>query len=156
MEFHADIEIDAPATCVWEALADFAAYPEWNPFLKIVGKPMVGSRIKVAYQTRGVTDRLTNMRATILGAEADRHLRWSGFMWVPSWFVVDHSFRIETIGINRSYFIQREAFTGSLTPFIIPVLESSFRRGLQEMSRALKERAESGNRARMTASTPQW
>lgn len=143
MEFHADVEIEAPAGSVWEVLADFAAYPEWNPFLRIAGNPDVGSRIKVAYLTGGVARNLTNMRATVLGSEAHRHLRWSGFMWVPSWFVVDHSFRIQTIGTNRSYFIQREAFTGSLTPFVIPVLESSLRSGLQEMSLALKERVES-------------
>ncbi len=147
MEFHADVEIDAPATCVWEVLADFAAYSEWNPFLKIAGKPVVGSRIKVFYQTGSVGGRLTNMRATVLGSETDRHLRWSGFMWVPSWFEVDHSFRIQAIGTNQSYFIQREAFTGSLTPFVIPVLESSLRRGLKEMSQALKERVETGTRA---------
>ena len=143
MEFHADVEIDAPVGSVWEVLADFAAYPEWNPFVRIAGKPDVGSHIKVAYRTAGPVGRFTNMRATVVGSEAHRHLRWSGFMWVPSWFEVDHSFRIQTIGTNRSYFIQREAFTGSLVPFVIPFLEPSLRRGLKEMSQALKERVES-------------
>jgi hypothetical protein len=143
MEYHADVEINAPAACVWEVLADFAAYPEWNSFLKIGGSPVVGSRVKASYQTDGIGRMVTNMRATVLGCETDRHLRWAGFMWVPSWFEVDHSFRVQTIGTNRSYFIQRIAFTGSLIPFVIPFLESSLRRGLKEMSQALKERAES-------------
>ena len=28
------IEIAAPAARMWEILADFATYPEWNPFIK--------------------------------------------------------------------------------------------------------------------------
>jgi hypothetical protein len=145
MEFHADVEIEAPASCVWEVLIDFAAFPEWNPFLTIAGRPEVGTRIKVSYRPECVGGRFTNMRATLLGVEVDRHLRWAGFMWVPSWFEVDHSFRIQSIGTNRTYFIQREAFTGSLVPFAIPVLESGLRRGLNDMAQALKERVEARN-----------
>jgi uncharacterized membrane protein len=32
-EIHTEIEINAPAEKVWRVLTDFAAYPEWNPFV---------------------------------------------------------------------------------------------------------------------------
>src|SRR5208337_3854746 len=33
-EIHTEIEINAPAEKVWKVLTDFAAYPEWNPFVR--------------------------------------------------------------------------------------------------------------------------
>jgi Polyketide cyclase / dehydrase and lipid transport len=35
-EIHTEIEINAPGESVWRALTDFAAYPEWNPFIRRV------------------------------------------------------------------------------------------------------------------------
>ena len=31
-----DVEIDASAERVWSVLADFDAYPEWNPFIRAI------------------------------------------------------------------------------------------------------------------------
>ena len=33
-EIHTEIEINAPAEKIWKVLTDFAAYPEWNPFVR--------------------------------------------------------------------------------------------------------------------------
>jgi uncharacterized membrane protein len=36
------IHMKAPAQRVWQVLTDFAAYPEWNPFIRRVnGRPEV-------------------------------------------------------------------------------------------------------------------
>jgi uncharacterized protein YndB with AHSA1/START domain len=32
-QLHATIEIDATQERVWQILTDFAAYPDWNPFI---------------------------------------------------------------------------------------------------------------------------
>ena len=32
-ELNTQIDIDAPVERVWSVLTDFAAYPEWNPFI---------------------------------------------------------------------------------------------------------------------------
>jgi len=35
-ELRSEIEIEAPTERVWGVLTDFAAYPEWNPFIRRV------------------------------------------------------------------------------------------------------------------------
>src|SRR5216683_3317082 len=45
------VDVDAPASLVWRILIDFAAYPEWNPFIRrINGKLEVGARLEVTIQ----------------------------------------------------------------------------------------------------------
>ena len=36
------VDIDAPKQLVWDVLTDFAAYHEWNPYMKIEGTAQVG------------------------------------------------------------------------------------------------------------------
>ena len=37
---HTEIEINAPASRVWEILTDFGSFPQWNPFIRQVsGEP---------------------------------------------------------------------------------------------------------------------
>ncbi|MBI4544746.1 MAG: SRPBCC family protein [Gemmatimonadetes bacterium] len=35
-ELYAEIDIEASAERVWQVLTDFAAYPEWNPFMRSI------------------------------------------------------------------------------------------------------------------------
>src|SRR5437867_4739586 len=62
-ELRTEIEIHAPAERVWRHLTDFAAFPEWNPFIpRIRGELRVGSRLEVLLQasgTKGMTFRPT-------------------------------------------------------------------------------------------------
>jgi uncharacterized protein YndB with AHSA1/START domain len=37
------VDINAPAQLVWDGLTDFAAYGEWNPFMRIEGTAQVGT-----------------------------------------------------------------------------------------------------------------
>ncbi len=46
MQLRTEIEIAASPERVWQALLDFARYPEWNPYVKAVeGKLGVGERL---------------------------------------------------------------------------------------------------------------
>ena len=47
-ELRSEIEIDAPPERVWAVVTDFAAYPEWNPFIRrISGELREGARLEV-------------------------------------------------------------------------------------------------------------
>jgi len=143
-EIRADIEINTLAGRVWSLLTDFAAYPEWNPFIRRAqGEARVGSRIEVYLQPSGA--RGMTFRPTVLRAEPNRELRWLGRLWMPGVFDGEHTFIIEPLGPNRVRFIQGEIFNGVLVPLLMRSLETDTRRGFDEMNRALKGRAEASD-----------
>lgn len=49
-ELRREIEIDALPERVWAVVTDFAAYPEWNPFIRRISgelQPQGGARMKL-------------------------------------------------------------------------------------------------------------
>ena len=140
-QLHTEIEIDAPAERVWGVLTDFAAYPQWNPFIRsISGEPSTDERLEVRLEppeSRGIT-----LRPRVLSAEPHHQLRWLGHLLVPGLFDGEHSFIIQPLHENRVRFVQSEAFRGLLVPLFARSLDKNTRRGFEEMNRALKERAE--------------
>jgi hypothetical protein len=112
-ELHSQIEIAAPAERVWQVLTDFAAYPEWNPFIRRVKK-----------------------------VEPNRQLRWLGHLLVPGLFDGEHIFEIEELDRDRVLLTQREIFKGLLVPLLARSLDRDTQRGFEEMNRALREKAE--------------
>jgi hypothetical protein len=140
-QLRTEIEIQAAHARVWEILSDFAAYPEWNPFIpRIEGPVEVGARLDVRLQPpvgRGMT-----FRPRVLTVAPERELRWLGHLLVPGVFDGEHGFQIESIGPDRVRFVQEERFSGLLAPLVMRFIERDTRNGFEAMNRALKLRAE--------------
>ena len=116
-ELGTEIEIDAPPERVWQVLTDFAAYPEWNPFIRsIEGEPEVGSRLKVRIELPG--GRGMTFRPTVQAAESARELRWLGRLLLPGLVDGEHRLALEPLADARSRFIQSERFSGLLVGLI--------------------------------------
>ena len=82
---HTEIEIEAPASRVWDILVDFERYGEWNPFiLEISGKPEVGAKLRA--RMRPVGSRVMTFKPKVLAAEPGKELRWLGRMGVGGIF----------------------------------------------------------------------
>ena len=123
-------------------LTDFAAYPEWNSFVRCgEAEVRVGARLHVYIQPSG--GKGMSFRPTVLVADPNRELRWLGHLWVRGLFDGEHSFSIEPLGEGRVRFIQRERFGGLLLPLLSKMLDGDTRRGFEEMNQALKLRSES-------------
>ena len=139
-ELHSEIEINASPERVWDILADFAAYPRWNPFIRYIsGKLEVGERLEVRLEppdSRGIT-----LRPTVLSAEPNRQLRWLGHLLVPGLFDGEHTLATEPLDESRVRFVQHEVFKGVLVPLVARSLANTLR-GFEEMNGALKEQAE--------------
>jgi hypothetical protein len=145
-ELHTDIEVEATAERVWSVLTDFAAFPEWNPFIRwIRGTPERAKSLVVRLQPSGAGG--TTFRPTVLVADRPRELRWIGRLFVRGIFDGEHCFRIHPLSEGRVRFEHSERFTGVLVALFRPSLDRDTKRGFQEMNRALKERCERGSRA---------
>ncbi|HKO85819.1 MAG TPA: SRPBCC family protein, partial [Actinomycetota bacterium] len=60
-QLESEVEVQASPERVWEVLTNFAAYPDWNPFI-----------------------------VRVLEAEPARRLRWLGHLLVPGLFDGEH------------------------------------------------------------------
>jgi hypothetical protein len=145
-ELRTEIVIRAPAERVWQHLTDFAAFPEWNPFLpRIQGELRAGSRLEVFLQASG-TKGMT-FRPTVTMVEPNRELRWLGHLGIPGLFDGGHIFEITPVGKDHVRFVQREEFHGLLVPLLRRSLDRDTRRGFEEMNRALRARAETSTQS---------
>ncbi|WP_292518552.1 SRPBCC domain-containing protein [Methanoculleus sp.] len=140
-EVRAETVIAAPPAVVWQVLTDFAAYPDWNPFIRsIEGKPWVGTRLSVEIQPPG--RRSMRFSPMVLRVAKDRELRWIGRVLIAGLFDGEHRFTIVPEG-DGSRFVQAEVFTGLLVPVVD--LTGTLRAthlGFLLMNKALRERAE--------------
>jgi len=135
-----EVEIAAPAERVWTVLADFAAYPDWNPFIRrAAGELRAGGRIRVVVQPPGRSE--FEFTPTLIAVEPARELRWLGHLGIRGLFDGEHGFTIEPLAGDRVRFRHHEVMSGLLVPLLGGMLRDT-EQGFHEMNRALKARAE--------------
>jgi hypothetical protein len=138
---HTEIEIQATPDRVWGTLTDFAAYPDWNPFIvQAAGQLVPDSRLELRMRLPG--RRPTTFRPRVLEAAPAHRLRWLGNLLVPGLFDGDHSFTIEPTGPDQVRLTQQEEFRGLLAPLILAFIGKPTKEGFQQMNQALKVRVE--------------
>jgi hypothetical protein len=137
---------------VWAVIGDFAAYPEWNPFIRrISGELREGARLEVRIQPPQA--RATTFKPTVRSVEPNRELRWLGRLLVPGIFDGEHSLSIEPLESGRARFVQSERFSGILVGLARGTLEKTDT-GFEQMNAALKARVEQGARPSAPATEP--
>ena len=136
------IDISSSPEIVWEILMDFAAYPDWNPFVReITGKPSEGEQLTVHLQNPG--GRAMTFTPIVTEAAPDRAFSWLGKLGFKGVFDGHHHFKIEAIDDTQVRFTQSEDFSGALVPVLWAMVSKKTRAGFDAMNAALKERAES-------------
>lgn len=143
LEIRTDIEIASEPEQIWEVLTDFAAYPQWNPFVRsIQGDAKTGSRLSVTVQPEGGNS--MNFRPTVLVVSPHQELRWLGHLFLPGLFDGEHYFQLEPIAPGRVRFIHGEKFSGILVVLARAKLQGGTKAGFEAMNKALKSRVENG------------
>jgi hypothetical protein len=138
---HTEIEIQASPDAVWETLADFAAYPDWNPFIvQADGEPVPGGRLELRMRLPG--RRPMTFRPKLLEATPAHRLRWLGHLFVPGLFDGEHTFTIDPLGPDRVRLTQQEEFRGLLVPVVLAFIGKPTQEGFHQMNQALKTRVE--------------
>jgi hypothetical protein len=137
----AEVEIQASAERVWEVLTDFAAYPDWNPFIvQAAGEPVPGQRLELRMRLSG--GRGMTIRPEVLEADPGRALRWLGRLLVPGLFDGEHRFTIQPSGPGRVRLTQHEEFRGLLAPLLLAMIAKPTLASFHQMNQALKARLE--------------
>ena len=130
---------------MWEVLADFDTYPQWNPLLRdMQGTLTAGSRLRVSIRLAWWFRMV--IHPVVTHAEAPLSLRWKGSLIIPGMFEGVHTFEIEDVGNDRVKLVQSETFSGLLVPIILVLILGLMRRGFEAMNVAVKKIAENGSR----------
>jgi hypothetical protein len=139
-ELRREVEIDASPERAWAVVTDFAAYPEWNPFIRsISGELQKGAKLEVRIEPPG--GRALTFKPTVRAVQASRELRWLGRLLLPGVFDGEHSLRVEPLDGGRSRFVMSERFSGLLVGLFKGTLAKT-EVGFEQMNAALKARVE--------------
>jgi hypothetical protein len=140
-QLQAEVEVQASPERVWEVLTDFAAYPDWNPFIvKASGELVPGARLELHMRLAG--RRPMTLRPEVLDADPGRTFRWLGRLLMPGVFDGEHRFTIQPTGPGRVRVIQHEEFRGLLAPLVLAMIAKPTLESFHRMNDALKARAE--------------
>lgn len=142
MELRTEVEIDAPPERVWAVLTDFAAYPEWNPFItEVSGKLEAGARVRV--ELSYADGRNTRFRSSVLTVKPGEELRWVSKFWFKGLFDGEHFIQLHALEGGRTRLIQGENFGGLFVKLGANTFTQTGR-GFVGMNAALKRRVEKG------------
>lgn len=150
-----DIAIQASPEKLWSILSDFAAYPQWNPYVKAVRgqvAPEADIEMDVLYNT--AYDREDGLRATesvrVTAFHAPRYFSW---VWNHArgnwWLSAERVFRIKPREDGKCTFFNEAYYTGMSLMKLFGVLdfrrdavEKKVKLSMLKMNDALKARAE--------------
>ncbi|WP_158962630.1 SRPBCC domain-containing protein [Myroides fluvii] len=136
MKLVTQIEINANAETIWNALIDFENYKKWNPFItKIKGTAAPGHKLKVHIQNM-------HFSPIIQVYKPHQKLTWLGKLGIKGLFDGYHYFEIVPIDEHKCLFIQGENFSGLLVPLLKKKLKKETLPGFILMNCSLKEYVE--------------
>ncbi|MCP4123610.1 MAG: SRPBCC domain-containing protein [Bacteroidetes bacterium] len=134
------IEINAPIEKVWEILMDFNRYPEWNPFIQVAGKAVVGSHLVNTMTVEGMKPQV--FKPKVLVVDEAREFRWLGKLFLKGLFDGEHYFRLEKISSHKTVLHHGEQFRGILVRLLWGMISGKTQKGFESMNAALKLRCE--------------
>lgn len=140
MQISTEIELDAPAAAVWDALLDFEKYPEWNPFIaRVEGRATPDAELVVTLTTGDGGE--TTIRPRVSRVDSERELAWKSHLWFRGVLDGEHVFRLIALDERRTRLVNSEKFSGVLLSYMGRRL-TQYARGFVGMNEALKRRVE--------------
>lgn len=135
------IRIAATPERIWDSFTDFAAYPQWNPFIRsLEGEVKPNGRIRVQLVPPG--QKGMTFRPRVVAFDRNSRFEWLGHLLFPGLFDGKHRFELIANEDGTTTFIQSEDFRGILVPFLKKMLHGPTLDGFRLMNEALKERVE--------------
>jgi hypothetical protein len=135
------VDIEAPASVVWDVLTDFEGHEEWDPFFSsLEGTLEPGETLEIVIGDPA--DGGMAFSPEVLIVETNAELRWVGHLLVPGVFDGEHAFLIVARDDGGVRFLHEEEFRGPLVPLFWGQLDTETRAGFEDFNAALKAEAE--------------
>ena len=136
------VEIDAPASFVWDVMVDYASYPEWNPYTIAVETTLeIGAQIYLTLPNPdGSEDTILN-REFIRVVDPPHHLRYdtgeehAGLLGMRDQYVTE-------LGPDRCTYYTTDELSGELADVVMELNGEWIKAGFDSVAHALKARAE--------------
>ncbi|MEO0867095.1 MAG: SRPBCC family protein [Cyanobacteria bacterium J06642_11] len=142
---YAEIEINATAAQVWDALIRKEDWRYWNTFLYDCDPRsnfILGREVFLAMQRiEGDVD--TEFQPVVTTLRPGSCLRWVSK--IPG-LKTEHSFEMQEITPGRTRYLHRDIFMGPLSGVFLPFIREDEREGIRRMAYQLKRYVESGGK----------
>jgi len=138
-----EVEIDAPASVVWEVLTDLDNYPSWNPFCIAVESTLeIGAPVNMTLvDYSGVTETFPHTEY-VCAVIPERLLSWEQRPTEVSAQAARRDQVIEPIDETRCRYYSTDAFLGEEAHQIMADSGVWVKRAFDDTAVALKERSE--------------
>ena len=132
------IEVHAPKQEVWQVLYQKEAWINWNTFLfdRDPTLPFKSNQVVRLSVWRSQPEEQTEFRPLVQVVQPEVCLSWVSE--IPG-FRGEYWFELQEIGVGRTKYIHREAFSGFLSRIFLPFIQQDEKRGMKRMARELKQ-----------------
>jgi len=136
------IEIDAPASVVWDILTDLPRYGEWNPFcIKAESTLEIGAPI-IMHLTNFWSQDIAINTEYVCANDPERLLSWK-LDWVPEWpYAARRDQIITALAPDRCSYRSINAFFGDTGTHVMRFAGPWVKAAFDNTANALKARAE--------------
>ncbi|MEM9013725.1 MAG: SRPBCC domain-containing protein [Pseudomonadota bacterium] len=143
------VEINAPASVVWEILIDLPKYGEWNPFCIACESTLeMGAPVKMKLKSYITPDEVFDNCEYVCAFEPEKQLSWK----LPHYDEWPYPARrdqiIESLGPDRCAYHSTDAFLGDNGIHVMRFAGPWVKRAFDDTAYALKDRAETMYKSR--------
>ena len=148
------VEIDAPASVVWDVLIDMPRYGEWNPFcVKCESTLEMGGPVVMTLASLWDPSELNVVTEYLCAFEPEKLLSWK-MDWSEAWpYAGRRDQVIEKLGPGKCAYYSTDAFLGESGIHIRRFAQSWISAAFTATAKALKARAEQIHAAQKAKTT---
>jgi uncharacterized protein YndB with AHSA1/START domain len=136
------VEIDAPASVVWQVLTDLDRYSEWNAFCPGIQSTLkLGDPVIMRVKTQN-SDQIGTAVEYLVCIEPERLLSWEARPTAQSKDAARRDQYVEALGPERSSYVTTDVFLGPNADQLMKNIGAWAKAGFDEVARGLKKQAE--------------
>lgn len=146
------VEIDAPASVVWQVLLDLPRYHEWNPFtVKVESSLAVGDPVRLYVPNPAAPGENLCIVEHIVAVEPERLLSWEQKPTAESKDAARRDQYVEVLGPERSSYFTTDIFLGVNADELTRNFGAWVKLSFDAVAQGLKRHAEALHAARRAA-----